>query len=110
MRKMKEQEPTLSVTYHDRNFYGEDSLIYPVLSRRVAGLSVGINTFPSKKCNFGCIYCEVDHTEEGRLQFSIDVVDSQLRKVLADIQGGSFGNERVKAITLSGDGEPLLLY
>lgn len=109
MRHMGEQEPILSTAYHDRDFYGKNSLIYPVLSRRVAGLSVGINTSPSKKCNFNCIYCEVDRTEKRGLQFSIDVANSQLKKVLIDIQGGSFGNERVKAITLVGDGEPTIL-
>lgn len=100
----------LSTTLHDRTFYGEDSLIYPVLSRRVQGLSVGINTSPSKICNFGCIYCEVDRTEEGiAIKFNVDEADSQLRKVLTDIKGGSFGDEPIKAITLSGDGEPSAL-
>lgn len=110
MRKMNEQEPILATTYHDRNFYGENSLIYPVLSRRAAGLSVGINTSPQKTCNFGCIYCDVDRTLEGGiLKFNVDVVDAQLRKVLTDVQRGSFGNEKIKAISLSGDGEPTLL-
>ncbi len=63
---MNEQEPLLlTTTSHDRNFYGEDSLVYPVLSRRVGGISVGINTAPQKTCNFACVYCEVDFAGGG---------------------------------------------
>lgn len=93
-------------------YWGADSLIYPVLSRRVNGLSVGINTFPSKACNFSCVYCEVDRkVKGGTVKFDTEVVDSQLRKVLTDIQEGKndFGDQGVKAITLSGDGEPTSL-
>lgn len=108
-RDQGQQQPELTTTLHDRNFYGADSLIYPVLSRRVNGLSVGINTSPSKICNFGCIYCEVDRTVEGVTKFNTDLVDSQLRKVLTDVQAGSFGDQPIKAITLSGDGEPTSL-
>lgn len=107
MDERDDRQPELTTTLHDRSFYGGDSLIYPVLSRRVNGLSVGINTSPSKICNFGCIYCEVDRTVEGGImKFDADLVDTQLRKVLTDIKGGSFGDQPIKAITLSGDGEP----
>ena len=104
------EQPTLTTTTHDRNYYGEDSLIYPVLSRRVQGISVGINTSPSKLCNFGCIYCEVNRAAGGGiLKFNLDVVDLQLRKVLANVQDGKLDNESIKAVALSGDGEPTSL-
>lgn len=106
-QQRSEPQPELTTTLHDRSFYGADSLIYPVLSRRVNGLSVGINTSPSKICNFGCIYCEVDRTVEGGImKFNDDLADTQMRRVLTDIQTGSFGDQPIKAITLSGDGEP----
>ncbi|MCL4338964.1 radical SAM protein [Patescibacteria group bacterium] len=107
MDERDDRQPELTTTLHDRSYYGEGSLIYPVLSRRVSGLSVGINTSPSKICNFGCIYCEVDRTVEGGImKFNADLADTQLRKVLTDIKGGSMGDQPIKAITLSGDGEP----
>ncbi|HCS79493.1 TPA: radical SAM protein [Patescibacteria group bacterium] len=110
MDERDDRQPELTTTLHDRSFYGTDRLIYPVLSRRVNGLSVGINTSPSKICNFGCIYCEVDRTVEGGImKFNADLADTQLRKVLTDIKGGSFGDQPIKAITLSGDGEPSAL-
>ncbi len=109
MTEQKRLQTPLTTTLHDRGFYGSESLIYPVLSRRVKGISVGINTSISKACNFGCIYCEVDRTKKGNfIKFNVPEADSQLRRVLTDIQKGKggFGNEKVKAITLSGDGEP----
>ena len=40
---------------HERRF--EDlRFVYPVLSRRSAGLSIGVNLNPDKICNFDCIY------------------------------------------------------
>lgn len=109
MDERSQPQPDLTTTLHDRNFYGENSLIYPVLSRRVNGLSVGINTSPSKLCNFGCIYCEVNRNVEGLTRFNADLADVQLRDVLAEIKGGSLGDQPIKAITLSGDGEPTSL-
>ncbi len=43
------------------------------------------------------------------VKFDIDLADIQLRRALTNIGGGSFGDEEVKAITLSGDGEPTAL-
>ena len=44
---------------HERSFEA-NRFVYPVLSRRAGGLSVGINLNPDKICNFDCIYCQVD--------------------------------------------------
>lgn len=46
---------------HDRQ-WRNNAYCYPVVSRRSAGLSVGINLNPDKACNFDCIYCQVDRT------------------------------------------------
>jgi wyosine [tRNA(Phe)-imidazoG37] synthetase (radical SAM superfamily) len=37
--------------------------VYPVVSRRSKGISIGVNLNPDKVCNFDCIYCSVDRTE-----------------------------------------------
>ncbi|HBQ50752.1 TPA: radical SAM protein [Candidatus Daviesbacteria bacterium] len=85
-------------------------MVYPVLSRRLGGISIGINTAPQKSCNFACLYCEVDFSQgAGLFKFDIDEADSLLRKAIPDAQRGRFGDAPIKAITLSGDGEPTAL-
>ncbi len=46
-------------TEHPRTYH-ENKFVYPVLSRRSHGISLGINLNPDKVCNFDCIYCQVD--------------------------------------------------
>src|SRR5438445_111855 len=51
----------LSVGRHPRA-YRENHYVYPVLSRRARGVSIGINLNPDKICNWDCVYCQVDRT------------------------------------------------
>ena len=48
----------LKVTDHDRNAAGL-RYVYPVVSRRAGGVSVGINLNPNNACNWRCVYCQV---------------------------------------------------
>ncbi|MGW8256861.1 MAG: radical SAM protein, partial [Thermoguttaceae bacterium] len=42
---------------HPRDF--QDNLyVYPVLSRRAGGISIGVNLNRDKFCNFQCVYCQ----------------------------------------------------
>ena len=43
---------------HDRDAVGMH-WVYPVVSRRAQGVSVGINLNPNRACNWRCIYCQV---------------------------------------------------
>ena len=47
---------------HDRHFR-DSKYVYPVLSRRSQGISVGINLNPDRRCNFDCVYCQVERGE-----------------------------------------------
>lgn len=104
-------------TDHPRT-YRENKFVYPVLSRRSHGISVGINLNPDKVCNFDCIYCQVDRrtvavtrfVETGRLiselDHTLDLVtsgalydDSPFVAVPAPLR-------RLNDIAFSGDGEP----
>ncbi len=61
-------------TDHSRLFR-ENRFVYPVLSRRSKGISIGINLNPDRVCNFDCIYCQVDRKQEkekGTDLFSLD--------------------------------------
>jgi len=49
---------TLKTTNHNRDIVGL-KYVYPVLSRRAGGLSIGINFNTNNACNWRCIYCQV---------------------------------------------------
>src|SRR4051812_1727769 len=46
-------------TMHGR-VWQNNRYVYPVVSRRSKGISIGVNLNPDKVCNFDCIYCSVD--------------------------------------------------
>ncbi len=46
---------------HDR-LWQSNLYVYPVISRRSRGVSIGLNLNPDKACNFDCVYCQVDRT------------------------------------------------
>ncbi|MDA8425712.1 MAG: hypothetical protein M0Z80_06200 [Treponema sp.] len=83
-------------------------LVYPVVSRRSGGLSVGVNLFPDlKTCNFDCPYCEVFPFPEAR-PFSLARFESELGEFLDEGWAASWAPETVRDICISGNGEPSL--
>lgn len=94
--------------------------VYPVVSRRAQGVSVGINLNPNRACNWRCIYCQVPELVRGTPP-AMDAADlnalgEELRVFLADLLRGDFmetrvppGSRRLNDIAISGDGEPTLL-
>lgn len=100
-----------------RNFFG-NRFVYCVISQRAGGLSVGINVNPDKRCNFDCVYCEVDRTTRGGpARLPAAAMLAELEKLLAVVNegrleelGNSFspGGLPFKEVALSGDGEPTL--
>jgi wyosine [tRNA(Phe)-imidazoG37] synthetase (radical SAM superfamily) len=104
-------------TQHPRRFESY-TYVYPVLSRRSKGISIGINLNPDKVCNFDCIYCQVDRTTPPTLHHvSIPIIDWELRDLLTAVRDGllferpPFLNlpgslRRLNDIAFSGDGEP----
>lgn len=98
--------------------YGDNRFVYPVLSRRSKGISVGINLNPDKVCNFDCIYCEVDRRSEAVTTFvETDRLMIELETMLDYVLSGGLYLEpkfavvpealrRLNDIAFSGDGEP----
>jgi wyosine [tRNA(Phe)-imidazoG37] synthetase (radical SAM superfamily) len=92
--------------------------VYPVLSRRARGLSVGINLSPHKACNMDCVYCQVDRDTPPRVRtVDLDVMERELRGLLGRaVSGALFRGEpfasapdhlhRLADVAFSGDGEP----
>jgi len=103
--------------HHPRTFH-DNRFVYPVLSRRSHGLSVGINLNPDKVCNFDCIYCQVDRTSQAETRFvELDEVLEELDALLTQVADGSLWDDpafvevpvnlrRFNDIAFSGDGEP----
>jgi wyosine [tRNA(Phe)-imidazoG37] synthetase (radical SAM superfamily) len=91
------------VTNHRKREKGV--IVYPVYSRRSAGLSIGINLFPDKKsCPFDCPYCEV-FPFSSKAVFSLEQLEDDLCRA---ISGAQKQNTIIKDICFSGNGEPTL--
>jgi len=73
---------------HERTFR-ENRFVYPVLSRRSGGISVGVNLNPDKVCNFDCIYCQVDRTRQSETRFvELDALLAELESTLRLVISG----------------------
>jgi wyosine [tRNA(Phe)-imidazoG37] synthetase (radical SAM superfamily) len=94
-------------------------LIYFVLSQRAGGLSIGVNLNPDKRCNFNCIYCEVDRSVNGGSPVvPVRRLVREFCDALSIVRSGrinEFGYRDIpepllelKEVALSGDGEPTL--
>ena len=59
--------------------------VYPVISRRSSGLSIGVNLNPDTACNFDCVYCQVDRSIPPRVrEVDPDIVRDELGRMVAD--------------------------
>ena len=102
---------------HERTFE-TNRFVYPVISRRSGGLSIGVNLNPDKICNFDCIYCQVDRTVQGLTRFvELPAMLAELEQTLAAAVSGRLFDHpkfaaipaplrRLNDIAFSGDGEP----
>ena len=107
----------LTVTNHNRNLTGL-TYVYPVLSRRAGGLSIGINFNTNNACNWRCIYCQVPELKNGAApEIDLDLLASELRFFLNSVLHGNFYDEMevdatqrvIKDIAIAGNGEPTSL-
>jgi len=104
-------------THHERSFH-TNRFVYPVLSRRSGGISIGVNLNPDKVCNFDCIYCQVDRTQQSETRFvGMDQLLAELEEMLLLVSSGKLFEspefastppalQRMNDIAFSGDGEP----
>jgi wyosine [tRNA(Phe)-imidazoG37] synthetase (radical SAM superfamily) len=104
---------SLDVINHDRDRINL-RYVYPVVSRRAGGVSVGINLNPNNACNWRCIYCQVPDLVRGTAPaIDLNVLETELRGFLHELLNGDFmqkcvpeGARRINDIALSGNGEP----
>jgi wyosine [tRNA(Phe)-imidazoG37] synthetase (radical SAM superfamily) len=102
---------------HPRTFR-DNTYVYPVISRRSRGVSIGVNLNPDKICNFDCIYCQVDRKTSAVTRFvdtemilselaaTIDMVESKQLFHEPEFQNVPEPLQRLNDIAFSGDGEP----
>jgi wyosine [tRNA(Phe)-imidazoG37] synthetase (radical SAM superfamily) len=109
-----------AVQNHSRVF-NESLYVYPVISRRSRGLSVGVNLNPDKVCNFNCVYCEVDRLTAPRIRHvDLNVLREELTRLVRFIRDGGLARAPrfadapelamdIRDFAFSGDGEPTMV-
>ena len=103
----------LQVNDHRRDIAGL-TYVYPVVSRRAGGVSIGINLNPNNACNWRCVYCQVPDLQRGSApEIALPQLESELDLMLGEIVNGDFmtravpdGVRRLNDIAFSGNGEP----
>ena len=107
----------LSINNHSRDIAGLN-YVYPVISRRAGGLSIGINFNPNNACNWRCIYCQVPDLKKGSApEMDFALLESELTFFLNEVLHGDFyqqfnvpkEQQVIKDIAISGNGEPTSL-
>ena len=103
----------LTIEDHRRDSAGL-RYVYPVISRRAGGVSVGINLNVNNACNWACVYCQVENLSRGGPPpIDLDLLERELDGFLDDALLGDFMSREVPAearrlmdIAFSGNGEP----
>lgn len=103
----------LTVADHNRDVSGM-RYIYPVVSRRAEGVSIGINLNVNNACNWRCVYCQVPNLARGTPPpIALDVLEQELRSFLSYVLHGDFmqryvaeADRHLQDIAFSGNGEP----
>jgi wyosine [tRNA(Phe)-imidazoG37] synthetase (radical SAM superfamily) len=103
----------LTIADHSRDSAGL-RYVYPVISRRAGGVSIGINLNTNNACNWRCIYCQVPDLIRGAPPpVDLGQLELELKEFLEDVLRGDFLVRRVPSdarrlndIALSGNGEP----
>ncbi len=88
--------------------------VYPVISRRAGGVSIGINLNPNNACNWACVYCQVENlTRGGPPAIDLDRLEKELSGFLEEALHGDFMQRQVPPearrlmdVAFSGNGEP----
>jgi wyosine [tRNA(Phe)-imidazoG37] synthetase (radical SAM superfamily) len=103
---------------HHPRTWRENAYVYPVISRRSGGLSIGVNLNPDKACNFDCIYCQVDRTVPPAVRkVDPDRLRGELQSMIERAVNGELfasppfdrvpiESRQIRDIAFSGDGEP----
>ena len=103
----------LTTKIHDRDAAGM-TYVYPVVSRRAGGVSLGVNLNPNNACNWPCVYCQVPGLTKGKgPPIDLKLLGEELRRMLHELLCGAYMEQHVPAsarrlndLAYSGNGEP----
>ncbi|MDR2364339.1 MAG: radical SAM protein [Zoogloeaceae bacterium] len=104
----------LSIADHRRDQAGL-TYVYPVLSRRARGVSIGINLNRNRACNWACVYCQVENLRRGMPDaIDLDLLERELEDFLQEALQGDYllrhvaqaRCRRLADVAFSGEGEP----
>lgn len=103
----------LSIEDHRRDSAGL-RYVYPVVSRRAGGVSIGINLNTNNACNWACVYCQVENLKRGGPPaIDLDCLETELTGFLGEALSGAFmfqhvapESRRLIDVAFSGNGEP----
>ncbi len=109
---MSEQPKSKATQNHPRDGAGL-TYVYPVVSRRARGVSVGINLNPNNACNWRCVYCQVDGLKRGAAPpLDFELLERELDGLLREVLQGDWMERfappearRLNDIAFSGNGE-----
>ncbi|MCC7013502.1 MAG: radical SAM protein [Planctomycetes bacterium] len=112
-REAPTQTVQLDIHDHDRDKAGL-TYVYPVVSRRARGVSIGVNLNPNNACNWRCVYCQVPGLTFGRApEIDLRLLERELESMLAHALDPRWmethvaeGARRLNDVALSGNGEP----
>src|SRR4051812_33744144 len=117
IRSIVANSPINLFTLHSRAWQA-NRYVYPVVSRRSKGLSIGVNLNPDKVCNFDCIYCCVDRTTPPVVRkVDLELLRGELDQMIGLAGSGELFTQppfdqtpphlqRINDVAFSGDGEP----
>jgi wyosine [tRNA(Phe)-imidazoG37] synthetase (radical SAM superfamily) len=113
--------PLVRETAFDRpRDFLNNRFVYAVISARAHGLSLGVNMNPDQRCDYDCVYCEVDRrTPPREMALDVDIMGDELRRTVMFVHQGRLRERptyqalpdellRLRHVALSGDGEPTL--
>lgn len=98
----------------------DNRFVYLVVTPRVHGLLACVNVAPDKRCNFDCVYCEVDRTTAPHETcVNLVVMAAELARTLQFVQTGQIRERptfralpeellKVGHVAIAGEGEPTL--
>ena len=117
--KLSKETRTSPEFGYPRDYLGR-RFVYLTISPRARGLSIGVNLNPDNRCNFDCVYCEVDRRVlPANTTLDLSALATELKSTIAHVESGKLLERlpysrvppellQLRHVAISGDGEPTL--